>query len=55
MVISTWNSNITFSTNKALISHQMITTGIAKPGKKQADKIVYKIRYITHAASRIIP
>lgn len=32
----------------------MITTGIAKPGKKQADEIVQKVNYITHAASRII-
>jgi hypothetical protein len=32
----------------------MITTGIAKPGKKQADKIVPEIANITHAAIRII-
>jgi len=32
------------------IPEQMITTGIAKPGKEEADKIIPQIIEVTHAA-----
>jgi hypothetical protein len=52
--ISPWDNNITFCADKVFISKKVITTCIAKPWKKEADKIIPKIVDITHAASRII-
>ena len=54
MIIGPGNNHITFSADKIFISKQMISTGIAKPGKEKTDKIVPQIIQVTHAASRII-
>jgi hypothetical protein len=53
MIVSTGYNYIAFSTNKVFISHKMVTTGIAQPGKQQTDKIVPEIIDITHAAKSI--
>jgi hypothetical protein len=50
MVIGSGNNNIALSADKILIPKQMISTGIAKPGKKKTDKIVPQIIDVTHAA-----
>jgi hypothetical protein len=50
MIIGSWNNNIALGTYKIFIPKQVITTGIAEPGKKKTDKIVPQIINVTHAA-----
>jgi len=51
MVVGSRNKYIAFGTNKFFIPEQVISTCIAKPGKKETDKIVPQIDKVIHAAN----
>jgi hypothetical protein len=50
VVVGPGDIYITFCTYKVFIPEQMIATGIAKPGKKKAYKIIPQIIDVIHAA-----